>query len=125
MRKAESKGGSHAAVAEPPQPEAPVAETLAECRRDLDAVATVAAQLITNANGQGEINRRLTERLLAVEHLPHGPADVLGRVQQRTVQVGHEQAVRRGVRARDVGHDSLHLPLIAEAGTRVKLQGNS
>jgi FkbM family methyltransferase len=67
MRKAESKGGSLAAVAEPPQPEAPVAETLAECRRDLDAVATVAAQLITNANGQGEINRRLTERLLAIE----------------------------------------------------------
>ncbi len=67
MKKTEQKQSTLAAVAEPPQPEASVAETLAECRRDLDAVASVAAQLIANVNGQGEINRRLTERLLAIE----------------------------------------------------------
>jgi FkbM family methyltransferase len=71
MRKMKTKDSMHIAVSEPPTPEAPAADRLAECRRDLDAVAAVAGQLIANANGQGEINRRLTERLLAVEQRLH------------------------------------------------------
>jgi FkbM family methyltransferase len=67
MNNMETKENTHAAVAEPPSAEEPVAERLAGCRRDLDAVANVAGQLIANVNGQGEINRRLTERLLAIE----------------------------------------------------------
>ena len=67
MNKMKTKESTLAAVAEPLAAEAPVAERLAECRRDLDAVGTIAAQLIANVGGQAEINQRLTERLLAIE----------------------------------------------------------
>jgi FkbM family methyltransferase len=67
MNNRERKETPAAVATEPLPPETSAVDSLAECRRDLDAVATIAAQLVTNTSGQAEINRRLTERLLAIE----------------------------------------------------------
>lgn len=45
----------------------PAADSLAECRRDIDTLGEVASQLIANASGQAQVNQRLAERLLLLE----------------------------------------------------------
>ncbi len=52
---------------EPVNVEVQEADSLAACRRDLDGLAGLTSQLVTNACGQAQINQRLTERLIALE----------------------------------------------------------
>jgi FkbM family methyltransferase len=55
------------AVEEPVHSEAPAADPVQECRRDLEGLANLTSQLIANAGGQTQVSQQLTERLLMLE----------------------------------------------------------